>query len=321
MATKPELLTTTSSLDELKCLIEAGADAFVLGEARYALRLPGEFDVEAISKAVEIAHPKGVSIYAAVNNVMDNAAVDTLPDYIRALSNAGVDAIVFGDPAVLMAVRAAAPELKLHWNAEMTSTNYETANYWGRRGAVRVVLARELNMDQVLEFKAGTKLEVQVQVHGLTNIYHSKRPLVHNYLQHQGQAGPAEAADSSMPQGIAQGTYEEGLYLIEVERPDERFPIYEDSNGTHIMSSDDICMIENLHELMETGIDSLKIEGLLKSAAYNEIVIRSYRAAIDAYCESPADYVFREEWLDAIKAVQDPARELSYGFFYKEQVY
>ncbi|MBW7452922.1 peptidase U32 family protein [Paenibacillus sepulcri] len=321
MTTKPELLTVAASLEEVERLIEAGSDAFVLGESRYGLRLPGEFNAAAMADAVRIAHPKGVAVYAALNNVMDNATVETLPDYIQALSAAGVDGIVFGDPAVLMAARMAAPHLKLHWNAEMTSTNYETANYWGRRGAVRVVLARELNMEQVLEAKAHTKLQVQVQVHGLTNIYHSKRPLVQNYLDHQGQSVNAGEVDGDMPGGTAHGTYEDGLYLIEVERPDERFPIYEDANGTHIMSSDDICMIENLHELMEAGIDSFKIEGLLKSAKYNETVVRSYRAAIDAYFESPADYSFQEEWLDAIKAVQDPERELSYGFFYKEQVY
>ena len=108
---------------------------------------------------------------------------------------------------------------------------------------------------------------------------------------------------------------------MEAERPDERYPIYQDAYGTYMMSPDDICMLENLHELMEAGIDSLRVEGLLKSVEYNEAVIRSYRAAIDTYAADPEGYVFREEWLDAIRQVQDPARELSYGFFYKEQVY
>jgi putative protease len=204
--------------------------------------------------------------------------------------------------------------MKLHWNAEMTSTNYATANYWGRRGASRAVLARELNLEQIIDVKSNTALEVQVQVHGLTNIYHSKRPLVHNYFEHRRNSGEEEDC-------APEANVEDGLYLVETERPDERFPIYEDANGTHIMSSDDLCMIENLHELMDAGIDSFRIEGLLKSAEYNETVIRSYRAAIDSYAANSQAYVFNEEWLDAIKALQDPARELSYGFFYKEQVY
>lgn len=315
MATKPELLIDAASLADMERLIAAGANAFVVGEARYGMRLPGEFDLAMIVEAVKLAHAQDVKIYAAVNNVMDNATVDTLPSYIRGLAAAGVDAIIFGDPAVLMAARTEAPGMKLHWNAEMTSTNYATANYWGRRGATRVILARELNMDQVLDVKANTELEVQVQVHGMTNIYHSKRPLVHNYFDHQAKDQP------EVSEGPIHGKIEDGLYLVETERPDERYPIYEDANGTHIMSSDDLCMLENLQELMEVNIDSFRIEGLLKSIVYNEAVVRAYRAAIDAYYADPEGYEFNDEWLDSIRELQDPSRELSYGFFYKEQVY
>ncbi|RAP77965.1 peptidase U32 family protein [Paenibacillus montanisoli] len=314
MATKPELLIDAGSLADMERLIAAGADAFLIGESRYGMRLPGDFDLAMMGEAVKLAHSHNVSVYAAVNNLMDNDTVETLPAYIRGLAEAGVDAIVFGDPAVLMAARAEAPGMKLHWNAEMTSTNFATANYWGRRGATRFVLARELNMDQVIDIKKNTELEVQVQVHGLTNIYHSKRPLVQNYFQHQAKNGETV----SVP---VYGRREDGLYLVEAERPGERFPIYEDAGGTHIMSSDDLCMIENLHELMEVNIDSFRIEGLLKSIEYNETVVRAYRAAIDAYCADPEGYAFNEEWLEEIVKVQDPSRELSYGFFYKEQVY
>jgi len=310
MAYKPELLATAASLEELERLIAAGADAFVIGEARYGMRLAGEFNKEMIAQAVKIAKPKGVRIYAALNNLMDNKAVDSLNDYVRALAEAGVDAIVFGDPAVLMAARTHAPGMALHWNAEMTSTNYVTANYWGRRGAARYVLARELNMEQVIETTANTELVVEVQVHGMTNIYHSKRSLLESYLEHQAE-----------PERLPHKDKDRGLYVMEAERQDERYPIFEDANGTHIMSSDDICMVENLHELMEAGVGSMKIEGLMKSIEYNEIVVRSYRQAIDAYLADPAGYTFQEEWLEAIKRVQDPNRELSYGFFYKEQVY
>ncbi|SFS59230.1 peptidase U32 family protein [Paenibacillus sp. BC26] len=314
MATKPELLVDAGSLADMERLIAAGADAFILGESRYGMRLSGEFDLALMAEAVKLAHSHQVSVYAAVNNLMDNETVGALPGYIRGLAEAGVDGLVFGDPAVLMVARVEAPNMKLHWNAEMTSTNYATANYWGRRGATRFVLARELNMDQVIDVKTNTTLEVQVQVHGLTNIYHSKRPLVQNYFQHQTKDGET----TEVP---VHGKREDGLYLVETERPDERFPIYEDAGGTHIMSSDDLCMLENLHELMEVNIDSFRIEGLLKSIEYNETIVKAYRAAIDAYCEDPEGYAFNEEWLDSIVKVQDPSRELSYGFFYKEQVY
>ncbi|GGG83928.1 peptidase U32 family protein [Paenibacillus radicis (ex Gao et al. 2016)] len=310
MTYKPELLTTAGSIEELKRLMDAGANAFVIGEARYGMRLGGDFDPAAIAEAVKLASPRGVNIYVSLNNLMDNSVLDSLPGYVRSLSEAGVNGIVFGDPAVLMAVRAEAPHIPLHWNAEMTSTNYRTAEYWGKRGATRFVLARELNMDQIIEMKSATKLQLEVQVHGITNIYHSKRSLVNSYLDHQQDTGRLDQLDQHR-----------GLYLTEDERPGERYPIYEDANGTHIMSSDDLCMLENVHELLEVGVDSLKIEGVMKSIEYNEAVVRAYRQAIDAYMADPEAYAFQEEWLDDIKAVQDPNRELSYGFFYKEQVY
>lgn len=310
MAYKPELLTTAASMEELERLMEAGADAFVIGESRYGARLAGQFTLEMIAEAVKIAKPRGVTIYVVINNLIDNATIESLPAYISGLAAAGVDAIVFGDPAVLMAARVNAPGMPLHWNAEMTSTNYATADYWGRRGATRFVLARELNMEQIVDIKANTKLPIEVQVHGMTNIYHSKRSLVNSYMEHQQE--PEKLEDSSL---------ERGLYVMEAERPDERFPIYEDANGTHIMSSGDICMLDALHELLEVGVDSLKIEGLMKPIEYNETVVRAYRKAIDAYIADPESYEFQEQWLDDIRAVQDPKRELTYGFFFKEQVY
>lgn len=316
MSIKPELLVTAGSMDELQGLMKAGADAFLIGEQKYGMRLPGDFSLEQIREAMQLAKADRVKIYVAVNNIMDNKILDDLTGYLAALNEIGVDAIVFGDPSVIMVAREAAPKLMLHWNAEMTSTNYVTAKYWAKRGAARVVLARELNMEQVIEAKANLpEMEVQVQVHGLTNIYHSKRSLVNSYMAHQNERSAAPLSDG---QDVSK---ERGLFLIEQERQDEKYPIYEDLNGTHILSSDDVCMIENLHELMEANIDSLKIEGLLKSNLYNETVVRAYRQAIDAYAADPENYKFQEEWLEAIRRVQDPERELSYGFFYKEQVY
>ncbi|CAM4369920.1 peptidase U32 family protein [Paenibacillus tarimensis] len=314
---RPELLVMPSSLEEMRLLGAAGANAFTVGEARYGMRLAGEFDLKAVQHAAEYTRANNFKLYAAVNNLIDNETLPDLPAYIRGLAEAGVDAVIFGDPAVLMTVRSEAPQLELHWNAEMTSTNYATANYWGRRGAHRVVLARELNMEQVIEVKQHTELQVEVQVHGMTNIYHSKRSLLHSYLDHQAKSG-IESELKEEPGSFGQTG---GLFLVETERPEERYPIYEDSNGTHIMSSDDICMLENLHELLEAGIDSFKIEGILKTPAYNETVVRAYRYVIDKYLKDPAGYQFQDEWLEPIREIQDPKRELSFGFFYKEQVY
>lgn len=311
MSKKPELLVPAGSLEELKRYFVAGADAVLVGEARYGMRLPGDMTLQDIAEAVNVAHEYGAKIYVSLNNLMTNDMLEGLPEYVKQLAECGVDAIEFGDPAVLQTVRTVAPQLKLHWNAEMTSTNYATANYWGTKGASRVVLARELNMDEITAMPLKLNIEAEVQVHGMTNIYHSKRRLVHSYMVSQGRP-----VDPNSNLGINRG-----LFLIEAERPDEKFPIFEDINGTHIMSSDDICILEDLHLLMAAGVDSFKIETLLKPVSYNEVVIASYRKAIEAYYRDPDGYELDESWLDAIREVQDPERELSFGFFYKEQVY
>ncbi|WP_055105169.1 peptidase U32 family protein [Paenibacillus ihumii] len=312
MGNKPELLVPAGSLNELDSYLEAGAGAALIGEEKYGMRLPGSCNAGEIAEAVKRAHARGAKIYVSVTNIISNELLKELPLYLQQLEQAGVDGIQFGDPAVLQAVRSMNLKLKLHWNAEMTSTNYATANYWGSKGASRVVLARELNMDEITEMQPYLKLESEVQVHGMTNIYHSKRRLVDSYLKHQGRA--LEHAKDELGR-------ERGLFLVEAERPGEKFPIYEDSNGTHIMSSDDICILEDLHHLMAAGVHSFKIETLLKDVSYNTTVIRIYRQAIDSYFSNPDGYEFNEEWLDEIRAVQDPDRELSFGFFYKEQVY
>jgi putative protease len=307
---KPELLIGAGSIEEIGRLANAGADAFYIGDDRFGMRLTGNIPQERIGEAIRFAHDKGVKAYVVCNGILHNEVLPELPDYLRLIADAGADGVVFGDPAVLIAMRQAGVKLPLHWNAEMTSTNYVTANYWVGKGATRVFLARELNMDEVAEIKRHVQAEVQVQVHGMTNIYHSKRTLLTNYWEHQGQSAQGERLDADRK-----------LFLIEEERKDEKYPIYEDANGTHVMSGDDMCMLESLHELMEAGIDSFRIEGLLKTIEYNETVVRCYRQAIDAFKADPGGYVFDEAWLEPIRELQDPDRELSFGFYYKEQVY
>jgi U32 family peptidase len=307
---KPEILTTARSMDELKRVLAAGADAVIIGESRWGMRLPGDFLISDIGDAMQIAREFQAKIYVSVNKIMDNEDVRELPDYLDALIRTGADSIIFGDPALLGAYRKLSSKLALHWNAEMTSTNYAAANYWAARGASRVVLARELNMEQVIDFKKNAKLEVQVQVHGATNIYHSRRNLIHSYLDHR--EGSRSQSDFGQDQG---------LYLVEAERLELSHPVFEDKNGTHIMSADDICMLDCLPELIDGGVDSIKLEGLIKSIEYNETVVRAYRSAVDAYTASPERYKMDPEWLLSIERLQDPKRELTYGFFYKEQVY
>lgn len=305
---KPELLVSAGSLEEVICYAKAGADAVVVGEDRYALRLPGEIKAEDLEVTLQTAHQYGAKVYISVNNVFSNEDIEPLRKYLEQIVAIQPDALVFGDPAVLMMMKQLNQEIPLHWNTEMTSTNFATAQYWAARGAVRVVAARELNLEELHEFKRNSNLELQVQVHGMTNIYHSRRKLLQSYMGHIQKSSESTGAKG-------------GLFLVEHERPDLKLPIYEDRNGTHIMSADDICMLDALDELLAEPIDSLKIETLLKPISYNTTVIRNYRKALDTWHRNPQAYEFDESWLEEIRNMQDPDRELSYGFFFKEQVY
>ncbi|WP_010270649.1 peptidase U32 family protein [Paenibacillus senegalensis] len=310
---KPELLVTAGSLEEIRAYIKAGATAVQIGEARYGMRLPGDITRGQLKEAVQLAHDLGGKLYIVANNIMSNEVLDELPDYLRSVQDSGADALVFGDPAVLISMKQAGVQLPLHWNPEMTATNYATANYWASKGAVRFVLARELNEQEIHEIKANTAMEVELQVHGMTNIFHSKRRMVSAY---QGHLGADKEGESEGKYGV-----DKQMILIEAERQEEKYPVYEDVNGTHIMSSDDLCLLEIAHELIDIGIDSFKVESFMKSREYVEAVLRIYRMAIDAYSDNPSDYECREEWLEALQEIQPKDRELSFGFMFKEQVY
>ena len=307
---KPELLVTPTSVADIQPLIDAGADAFVIGEQRYALRLPGEFKRENVKQAIELAHKANKKVYVSMNALFHNDKVDELEEYITFLKKAGADRIIWGDPAVLMAVRVAAPDMPLHWNPEMLATNWYTANYWGRRGSVRAVTAREISMDETIEMKENAEVEIEVQVHGMTCMFQSKRSLLGNYFEYQGKTLKIE----NMKQ-------QRNMFLHDKER-DNKYPIFEDENGTHIMSPNDICMIDELQELVEAGIDSFKIDGILNTPEYIIETTKLYRQAIDLCVEEPERYEDVKDELHAkIEAIQPEHRKLDTGFFFKETVY
>lgn len=310
MMNKPELLVTPIHIDDIPALIEAGADAFVIGEQRYGLRLAGEFNREDVRKTIELSHAKGVKVYVAMNAIFHNDKIEELKDYIEFLSEVKADAIIFGDPAVLMTVKEVAPHMQLHWNTETTATNWYTCNYWGRKGAKRAVLAREINMDAIVEMKENAEVEIEVQVHGMTCMFQSKRSLLGNYFEYQGKALK-----------VGNRQEQKDMFLHDKERSN-KYPIFEDENGTHIMSPNDICIIDELQEMLEAGIDSFKIDGILKTSDYVLVVTKAYRKAIDAFMEDPELYdEKKEDLLNEIEEIQPKNRPLDTGFFFKETVY
>jgi putative protease len=307
---KPELLVTPTSVQDILPLIEAGADAFLIGEQRYGLRLAGEFTREDIKEAVQLAHSKGKKVYVAMNALFHNEKVPELKDYIKFVQDVQADAITFGDPAVLMTAREVAPDMKLHWSTETTGTNWYTCNYWGRKGTKRAVLAREINLDAVLEIKENAEVEIEVQVHGMLNMFQSKRSLLGNYFEYQGKALE-----------VLNRKYEKNMILHDKER-ENKYPIFEDENGTHIMSPNDMCVIDELQDMIEAGIDSFKIDGILQSPEYILEVTKLYRKAIDVCVEDPDAYEdLKSELLEKVENIQPENRPLDTGFFFKETVY
>lgn len=307
---KPELLVTPTCVEDIEPLINAGATAFIIGEQRYGLRLAGEFNREEIVKAVQVAHAHDAKIYVAMNALFHNEKVPELGDYVAFLRDSNVDAIVFGDPAVLMTVKEVSPEMKLHWNTETTATNWYTCNYWGRKGAKRAILARELNMDAIVEIKENAEVEIEVQIHGMMCMFQSKRSLVGNYFEYQGNVMEIENRKK-----------EKDMFLFDEERGN-KYPIFEDENGTHIMSPNDVCIVDELEEMIDAGVDSFKIEGILKSTEYLIEVTKIYRKAIDLCVENRDEYEdIKDDLLAKLEELQPMNRPLDTGFYFKETVY
>lgn len=305
-----ELLVTPKSLNHMKTLIELGADAFVIGEQKFGLQLPGEFNREDVRKAVNLAHEHDKKVYVAVNGIFHNYHLNALENYIEFLHEIRVDRIIFGDPAVVMYVKKQDNPIPLNWDAETIVTNYFQCNYWGEKGAKRAVLARELNLDEILNIKKHAKVEIEVQVHGMTCMFQSKRMLLGNYYTFQ---------DRQMK--IQRSENDQDLLLYDEER-ENKYPVFEDYNGTHIMSPNDICLIEELEPFFEANIDSFKIDGILHSESYINTVTAQYREAIDLYHEDPEAYEDEKFMLiDPIEEIQPEHRPFDEGFLYKQTVY
>ncbi|QCR32969.1 peptidase U32 family protein [Lysinibacillus sp. SGAir0095] len=308
---KPELLVTPKSVDHIKTLVDAGADAFVIGEQQFGLRLAGEFSVSEVEEATKLIHEAGKKVFVAVNAIFHNDRLDALEGYLKEMQRIGVDALIFGDPAVVVAVRELEITIPLHWNPETIATNWFQANYWNERGAKRAVLARELSLDEVLEIKENAAPEIEVQIHGMTCMFQSKRSLLGNYFLYREEVMEVENRKSN-----------KNMFLHDKERKN-KYPIYEDINGTHIFSPNDMCLIDELTELFEAGIDSLKFDGVLHTEEYINTVTNCYRQAIDAYFDNGVDAYeeMKDELLVRIEEIQPALRPLDTGFIFKETVY
>ena len=303
MRKKPELLAPAGTMEKLQMALAYGADAAYLGGAQFGLRaFGGNFTNEEIRAAVNLAHGVGKKIYVTVNVFPHNDDLVSLPDYLRFLADVEVDAVLVADLGVFMLAREVAPQLPVHISTQANNVNWRTVRAWQELGAERVVLARELSREEIREIRRHTDVEMELFVHGAMCISYSGRCLLSSYFtgRDANRGGCAQSCRWKYA-------------LVEESRPGECYPIEEDARGTYIMNSKDLCLLPYLDEVVDSGIDSLKIEGRMKSVHYVASVVKAYRMALDA-CLTGTSYKVREEWLTELEKVSH--RSYTTGFFF-----
>ena len=300
---KLELLSPAGDMEQLNMSILYGADAVYLAGTSFGMRsFAGNFSPEALPKAVKFAHDHGVHVHVTVNTMPRNDEVAQLPAYLEQLDDAGVDALILADLGAFTLAGKYAPHCQRHVSTQQSIANYECAQAWFDLGAQRVVLARELSLEEIrgIRQKVSQDLEIETFGHGAMCVSYSGRCLLSNYMT---------GRDSNRGACAQPCRYQ--YALMEEKRPGEYFPVFEDEKGTYIMNSRDMCMIDHLDDLMDAGVDCIKLEGRAKSAYYAAIVTGAYRHCIDAVAsEQPLDPVWRNE-VDHISH-----RIYSTGFYY-----
>ena len=300
---KPELLAPAGTMEKLQMALAYGADAAYLGGTQFGLRaFGGNFTNDEIRAAVQLAHGMGRKVYVTVNVFPHNDDLVALPDYLRFLAEAEVDAVLVADLGVFMCAREVAPTLPVHISTQANNVNWRTVRAWQELGAERVVLARELSREEIREIRRQTDVELELFVHGAMCISYAGRCLLSSYFTGR-DANRGGCAQSCRWQ----------YALVEASRPGEYYPIAEDERGTYIMNSKDLCLLPYLDEVVASGIDSLKIEGRMKSVHYVASVVKAYRMALDAACAG-TPYEVREEWIEELGKVSH--RAYTTGFFF-----
>lgn len=311
---KPELLAPAGNMEKLKMALLYGADAVYLGGKAFGLRaFGGNFTNEELQEAVDFAHKLGKKIYVTVNIFPHNSDIAKLPAYLTFLNEIKVDAILVADLGVFTLAKEYAPDVELHISTQANNTNWAAVNAWGELGASRVVLAREMSLEEVKEIREKCSVELEMFVHGAMCISYSGRCLMSNYLTGR----DANRGSCAQP---CRWNYA----LVEEKRPGQYFPVLEDERGTYIFNSKDMCLLPYLPDVIASGVDSLKIEGRMKSVHYAASVVKAYREAIDSYFAVPEQFEVKKEWVEELDKVSH--RAYTTGFYYgrpteKDQIY
>lgn len=288
---KIELLAPAGDLEKLKTAIIYGADAVYIGGEKFGLRTASKnFSEDEMKEGVQFAHDRGKKVYVTCNIIPHNEDLDGVSEYFKYLSDVGIDAIIVSDPAFIQIAKQVAPDMELHLSTQANTTNYMTAKFWQQHGISRIVSARELSLDELKTIKEKCPdLEVEMFVHGAMCMSYSGRCLISNFMTGR----DANKGECAQP---CRWNYS----LVEEKRPGEYFPVEEDGHGTYFFNSKDLCLIQNIKEIIESGIDSIKIEGRVKTAYYVATVVRAYKMAIDAYYKDPDNFEFDPLWLEEV---------------------
>lgn len=304
--TKPELLAPGGSLEKLKTAIEYGADAVYIGGEAFSLRVAAEnFTPEEMREGIEFAHARGKKVYLTANILPHNSDIDEFEDFVREIRPMGFDAVLVADLGMFDILSKTAPELPIHISTQANNVNYRSACKWYEMGAKRVVLAREMSLDEIEQIRAKTppELELEAFVHGAMCISYSGRCLLSNYMT---------SRDANL--GACAHPCRWNYSLVEQTRPGEYMPVFENERGTFIFNSKDLCMIEHIPELVKSGISSFKLEGRVKTSYYLATVVKAYREEIDRYFADPEGYVFDKSQIDELCKVSH--RPYTTGFYY-----
>lgn len=306
---KVELLAPAGDLEKFKTAIQYGADAVYLAGDKLGLRTASKnFSLDDIKESTKIAHDLDKKVYLTLNVISHNKDLEGVDEYIQSLDEAGVDAFIVSDPGIFQKVKTLALSKEIHISTQANITNTATVEFWKSLGADRVILARELSLEEIKEIKDEVKDSIMIEafVHGAMCMSYSGRCLLSNFMTGRS----ANMGDCAHPCRYK-------YYLMEETRPGEYYPITEDEKGSYIMNSKDLCMINYIPELIEAGVDSFKIEGRVKSEYYVATVINQYRRAIDDYYEDIEKYKYNRDnniYLEEIMKVSH--RDFTTAFFF-----
>lgn len=314
---KIELLAPAGDYEKLVIAVLYGADAVYIGGEEYGLRAKAKnFDLETMKKGIEFAHSHGVKVYVTANIYAHNDDFYGMAEYFKKVYEIGADALLISDLGVFSVAKEAVPDMEIHVSTQANNTNYMSAKMWYSLGAKRVVAARELSLKEIKELRENipSDMEIETFVHGAMCISYSGRCLLSNYLTGR-DANHGECAHPCRWK----------YYLVEETRPGEYMPVNENERGTYIYNSKDLCMIDHIPELIEAGVQSMKIEGRMKTPFYVGTVVKAYREAIDAYMRSPEEYEKNKQYyIDEVSKASH--RDFTTGFYFgkpggNEQVY